>query len=273
MYYSLWYLQSRQSLWQRLDSIYSSLSQAAVLRVKTGESAGLDSIAASAKAREVSVQVQQLSRDIQVQQELLKKYLGTSASYLPDTVMPNKVAVSFSDTSLSNHPQLKYQQQNILIAGSELNVQRQTRKPGLDGRFFSQRLYGLNNPYSGFSVSLGVPLFGRSSYRNKIRAAELQRNYQQTIYDYEKLSLATAYIQSWQQLQKDDELLRYYETTGLVQAEAIMKAANIAYRAGEISFAELSQFLTQSIDIQRNYLEVLNQYNQSAIQLNYYLNK
>lgn len=273
VYYSLWYLQSRQSLWQRLDSIYSSLSQAAVLRVKTGESAGLDSIAASAKAREVSVQVQQLSRDIQVQQELLKKYLGTSASYLPDTVMPNKVAVSFSDTSLSNHPQLKYQQQNILIAGSELNVQRQTRKPGLDGRFFSQRLYGLNNPYSGFSVSLGVPLFGRSSYRNKIRAAELQRNYQQTMYDYEKLSLATAYIQSWQQLQKDDELLRYYETTGLVQAEAIMKAANIAYRAGEISFAELSQFLTQSIDIQRNYLEVLNQYNQSAIQLNYYLNK
>ena len=71
----------------------------------------------------------------------------------------------------------------------------------------------------------------------------------------------------------DTLALHFYETTGLGQADAIIKAANIAYRAGEISFADLSQFLTQAIDIQRNYLEVLNQYNQSAIQLNYYLNR
>ncbi len=35
----------------------------------------------------------------------------------------------------------------------------------------------------------------------------------------------------------------------------------------------LSAFLTQAIDIQRNYLDVLNQYNQSAIGLAYYLNQ
>jgi cobalt-zinc-cadmium resistance protein CzcA len=134
-------------------------------------------------------------------------------------------------------------------------------------------LYGLSDPFSGFSVSVGLPIFGGSSYRNKIKAAEIQRNYQQSLYDYERLSLTTAYSQAYQQLLKDEELLRYYEGTGLAQAEAIMKAANIAYRAGEIGFAELSQFLTQSIDIQKNYLDVLNQYNQSAIQLNYFLNK
>jgi cobalt-zinc-cadmium resistance protein CzcA len=69
------------------------------------------------------------------------------------------------------------------------------------------------------------------------------------------------------------ELLTYYESTGLAQAEKIIKSSNLAYRGGEISFAELTQYLTQAIDIQRNYLDVLNQYNQSAIQLNFYLNK
>jgi cobalt-zinc-cadmium resistance protein CzcA len=273
VYYTLWYLQSRQTLWQRLDSIYSSLAQAAFLRVRTGESAGLDSIAASAKAKEVSVQVQQLLREIQSQQELLKKYVGTSLYYLPEAIILQKVAVSFVDTSTTNHPQLRYQQQNVSIASSEINVQKQTRKPSLDGRVFSQRLYGISNPYSGFSVSVGLSIFGGSAYRNRLKAAEIERSYQQSIYEYEKLSLNTAYTQAWQQLQKDEELLQYYESTGLSQAAAIMKAANIAYRAGEIGFAELSQFLTQAIDIQRNYLEVLNQYNQSAIQLNYYLNK
>jgi cobalt-zinc-cadmium resistance protein CzcA len=273
IYYTLWYLQSRQTLWQQLDSIYSSLAQAAFLRVRTGESAGLDSIAASAKAKEVSVQVQQLVREIQSQQELLKKYVGTSVTYLPESTQLQKVTVSILDTAVVNHPELRFQQQNIAIASSEINVQKQTRKPSFDGRVFSQRLYGVSNPYSGFSVSVGLPIFGGSSYRNKIKAAEIERNYQQTIYEYQRLSLNTAYTQAWQQLQKDEELLRYYESTGLSQAAAIMKAANIAYRAGEIGFAELSQFFTQAIDIQRNYLEVLNQYNQSAIQLNYYLNK
>jgi cobalt-zinc-cadmium resistance protein CzcA len=134
-------------------------------------------------------------------------------------------------------------------------------------------LYGIKNPYSGFSITVGIPLLGGSYYRNKIKAAELEKSYQQTVLDYEKLSLKTSYAQAYQQLQKDNELLSYYENTGLEQAEAILKSANIAYRAGEISFAELSQFVTQSIDTQKNYLDVLNQYNQSAVQLNYYLNR
>ena len=83
----------------------------------------------------------------------------------------------------------------------------------------------------------------------------------------------TAYSGAIQQLQKDQELLNFYESTGLAQAEAIIKAANLAYRGGEINFSELSQFLSQAIDIQKAYLDVLNQYNQSAIQLNYYLNR
>ncbi len=272
-YYTLWYLQSKQLLWQRLDSIYASLATAAVLRVKTGESAGLDSIAASARAREITVQLHLLQRDIQVQQENLKKYLGSPINYLPELNTVKKVEASFLDTAINTHPQLQSQQQNINIAQAEIDVQKQSRKPNFEGRFFSQRLYGVSNPYSGFSVSMGIPLFGGSTYRNKIKAAELERSYQQSVLNYEGLTLSTNYNQAYQQLQKDLELLKYYEGIGLVQAEAIIKSANLAYRGGEINFAELTQYLTQATDIQKNYLDVLNQFNQSAIQLNYYLNR
>jgi cobalt-zinc-cadmium resistance protein CzcA len=65
----------------------------------------------------------------------------------------------------------------------------------------------------------------------------------------------------------------FYETTGLKQANEIINAASLAYRAGEIGFAELSQFLTQAIEIQKNYLENLNAYNQSVIRYYYYINQ
>lgn len=272
-YYSLWFLQSKQLLWQRLDSIYTSLAQAAVLRVKTGESAGLDSLSAMARARETTVQLSLLQRDIQVQQEILKRVLNTTNIYLPDTTAVQRIPVSFLDSSISTHPQLQVQQQNISVAQAEINVQQQSRKPSFEGRFFSQRLYGLSNPFSGFSVSVGIPLFASKTYRNRIRAAELESSYQRSVADYERLSLTTNYNQAYQQIQKDLELLRYYESTGLSQANAIIKSSNVAYRGGEINFAELSQYLSQAIDIQKNYLDVLNQYNQSAIQLNFYLNK
>jgi heavy metal efflux system protein len=272
-YYNLWYFQSKQLLWKRLDSIYSSLAQAALLKVRTGESAGLDSIAALAKSKEVSVQLSLLQRDILMEQQNLKKLLNTSVNYLPEINTLQKMPVSFLDSSFNNHPLLQLQRQNISISNAEINLQKQSRNPNFEGRFFSQRLYGIKNPYSGFSVSVGIPIFGGSVYRNKIKAAQLESNYQQTLLDYEKISLSTSYNQAYQQLLKDNELVSYYESTGLQQAEAILKSANIAYRAGEISFAELSQFITQAIDIQKNYLDVLNQYNQSAIQLNYYLNR
>lgn len=272
-YYRIWYLQSKQQLWQRLDSIYSSFAQAAILRVRTGESAGLDSISAKAKAGEISVQLNILQRDIQSEQEMLKRILNTQVSYLPPLQPLEKVQTSFVSDSLLTHPLLNLQQQNTDISTAEIELQQQSNKPNFDSRFFSQRLYGSSNPYSGFSVTVGVPLFGRSSYNNRIKAAEIEQTYQQTLLDYEKLTLNTAYRQAIQQLQKDQELLNFYETTGFQQAEAIIKSANLAYRAGEINFAELSQFLTQAIDIQKNFLDVLNQYNQSAIQLNYYLNR
>ena len=270
---TLWYLQSKQLLWQRLDSIYTSLAKAAVLRVKTGESAGLDSISAMARANETTVQLNLLARDIQVQQENLKRLLNTTSTYLPESTIMQRVNVSLPDSTINNHPQLQLQQQNISIAQAELNIQQQSRKPNFEGRFFSQRLYGVSNPYSGFSISVGIPLFGSNAYKNRVKAAQLEQNYQKSVLDYQRLALVSSYNQSYQQLLKDQQLVSYYEKTGLAQAEAIIKSSNLAYRGGEINFAELSQYLSQAIDIQKNYLDVLNQYNQSAIQLNYFLNR
>lgn len=52
-YYKLWYLQDKQLLYQRLDSIYTLLSKTAEVRLKAGDVAQLDKIAADAKLQEL----------------------------------------------------------------------------------------------------------------------------------------------------------------------------------------------------------------------------
>ena len=68
-------------------------------------------------------------------------------------------------------------------------------------------------------------------------------------------------------------MLKYYEGPGLKESEEIFNAAMLSYQAGEISFAEMYQFYTQAIDIRKNYLQSLNEYNQAVIQYNYFINQ
>jgi len=271
-YYELWFLQDRQILYQRLDSIYSSLFKAAELKVKTGEAAGLDRIAAQARMQEIKAVIEQNRQEMEVQQQQLMLLLNVNAWLLPVGQPLQKLSFEPLLTD-SLHPLLVLQQQNVNIASSNISVQKNTNKPEFSGRFFTQRLYGLSDPYSGFSVTAAFPLFGSGSYRNKVKAARAEMEVQQRQLSYASQELNTQQQQALIKIGKNRSLLQYYETTGLQQAEEIIKAATLSYNSGEISFAELSQFLSQAIDTRKNYLDVLNQYNQSVIEFDYYNNK
>lgn len=271
-YYELWYLQDKLFLYQRLDTIYGSLYKAAALRVKTGEAAGLERISAEARMRELQATLQQNRQQLLIQQQQLMMLLNQDNFILPVNKPLQKIELLVM-ASDSLHPLLALQQQNINIANSNIAVQKNYNKPEFSGRFFSQRLWGANNPYRGFSVTAAFPLFGASAYKNKVKVAEAEVEVQQKQFAYDDQQLSTEMQQAITDIQIKIALLKFYEETGLRQADQIIQVATLSYTAGEISFAELSQFLTQAIDTKRNYLDVLNQYNQSIIQFNYYNNQ
>lgn len=271
VYYELWYLQDKLLLYKRLDSIYTSLFKAAELRFKTGESAGLDKIAADARMKELQAMLQQNNKDMVVQQQQLMMLLNLNEWLLPVEQPLEQLNLLIAEGD-SIHPLLALQQQNINIASSNIAVQKNTNKPEFSGRIFSQRLWAAKDPFTGFSVTASIPLFGRSAYKNKIKVANAEVEIQQKQLAYQTQQIITQRQTSITAIEKTLAMLNFYQSTGLKQSDEIIKAATLSYSAGEISFAELSQFLSQAIDTKKNYLEVLNQYNQSVIQFNYYNN-
>ncbi|WP_114790604.1 CusA/CzcA family heavy metal efflux RND transporter [Niabella yanshanensis] len=271
-YYSLWYLQDKQALYGSLDSIYTDLLKATDLRLRTGDVAKLDKIAAEAKLREIQAFVEQNKKDMVLQQQQLMILLNQNEWLLPVTHSLEKLSTDLSENG-GLHPLLQLQQQNIDIAASNIAVQKNTNRPDFSGRFFSQRVWGAKDPFTGFSVSAAIPLFGTGANRSKVKAAEAEREVAEKSFAYQTQQLQTQKAISLTAIEKNRSLVSFYETSGLKQAEEIIKAAGLSYRAGEISFAELSQFLSQAIGIRQSYLDVLNEYNQSVIQFNYYNNK
>ena len=167
------------------------------------------------------------------------QYLNSTEMMMPLLKPLDKLSIG-GTLSDSLHPLLTLQSQNINIANAGINVIRNENKPEFSGRFFSQRLWGAKDPFSGFSVTASFPLFGASAYRNKVKAAQAEVAVQQKQFEYEKQVWSTRQTQLRQEVDKNRTMLLFYESTGLKQADEIIKAASLAYRAGEISFAELS---------------------------------
>jgi cobalt-zinc-cadmium resistance protein CzcA len=61
--------------------------------------------------------------------------------------------------------------------------------------------------------------------------------------------------------------IAYYRNTALPQADLLIRTSQRAFEAGEIDYYQLSQSLNNANNVRRQYIEFINQYNQSAIEL------
>ncbi|WDF70499.1 CusA/CzcA family heavy metal efflux RND transporter [Sphingobacterium oryzagri] len=270
-YYQLWYLQDRQTLYRQLDSVYTSLFNATEVRLRAGDVAALDKIAAEAKMQELKAQLEQNAQEMLMEQQQLMMLLNRVSRVLPVALPLEKMAFNMVDDA-DNHPIIRLQEQQITIAEKQVAVQRNSLKPDFSGRFFSQRLWGANDPFTGFSVTASFPIFGIQANRNKIKAARADMQLEAETLRFKTQEIKTEQQAAQAAIAKNMALLQYYESTGLKQAEAIIRAATLGYQTGDIGFAELSQFLGQAIGIRQNHLDVLNSFNQAVIQFNYFNN-
>ena len=68
-------------------------------------------------------------------------------------------------------------------------------------------------------------------------------------------------------------MVRYYEQSGMQQAELIIKNAKLSFEHGEISYLEWTMLMNSAVNIQLGYLDAAKQFNQTAITLAYLNNK
>ena len=272
VYYQMWYLQDKIALFQRLDSIYNVLLKTTIVKVKTGESAGIEKISANVKVKEIETNIVQLKKEMLSKQQELMQLLNSAEEVFPLSKSLEKLEYSLQ-TETQNHPSLLLLQQNVAIANSEIAIQKSNSLPEFSGRVFSQKLYGVNDPVSGFSFSTAFPLFGSGTNKSKIKAANTEKDLQEQQLKYQMQILKSSSAQHQAEVEKNLAALQFYETSGLEQAEQIIKAANLSYKAGESSYADFSLYLSQAIEIRKNYLDNLNAYNQAIIEYNYFTNK
>ena len=71
---------------------------------------------------------------------------------------------------------------------------------------------------------------------------------------------------------QNDKAIIYYETSGETLAKELTTSASKSFQNGEIDFLQYVQLLESAKNIQIAYLQNLNQYNTTVLELNYLIN-
>jgi cobalt-zinc-cadmium resistance protein CzcA len=65
----------------------------------------------------------------------------------------------------------------------------------------------------------------------------------------------------------------YYKSNALPNAELMISIAKTTYRSGEIGYIEYLQAMQTASEVKLNYLQSINQLNQSIININFLINR
>lgn len=279
-FYTLVYLQQKKNLLQKNDSLFKEFLEKAQLRFQKGESNILEKTTAENLRGQIALQLAQIENDREIIRLQFQLLLNSEIKFHPVADEKNFEIDNINSELLANHPNLQYwrQQQNIAVAATKTEQSKLLPELNFGYNLMGMKGVNANNKYynslprfQSVQVGLGIPIF-TSGQKAKINAAKINEQLVANEIEVQKKSLETAFQTAFAQYQKFQQSLAYYENTALKNAAIITSTAQKQFLNGEINYLEWVILTNQSIAIQSEYLEVVNNLNIAIAALNYFLN-
>jgi heavy metal efflux system protein len=282
LYWQYVYLIAKQRLLVYQDSLYSGILRASELRVKTGETNRLEMISARSQSLEVRNQLFQMKADIGILVRKLKILLNSSFLPVPeDTVLKTIPLRIVSDsTNLGQNPSLAYMRQQIEVSRLSKKLESSQILPDLSIGYFSQtivgtqeingipRVYGSDQRFSGVQAGISIPLWF-TTRTSRIKAARINEQIARNDAEYYSRSMEGNFQTLADEYAKYSLSVDYYEKQAVPEADVIIEQANLSYKAGALDYLDFVLTLNRALVIRQNYLDAINNCNQTVISLEF----
>ena len=262
------------------DSLYKRFLHAAKIRYETQATNYLELTTAETRSMEIDNALMINESDIKVLQQQLRLLLNDTAghTYRPERLDKHALQGIYDSTRLADNPLLVLARQDIAIAEAEKKIRAAKAAPDFKIGYFNQSMIGsqlaggeiasAGNRFQGFVAGITIPLFF-GSYVAETNAAKLKMTVAQTKADYYREVIYTHYRKQLLEVLKYQGSVEYYESTALKQADRIIETAQKSFENGAISYIEYYQNITQALNLKFDYLNTMNEYNQSIIKLEF----
>ena len=269
-YYNVIYYQNVESNYIYLDSLFKHFSNAASRKFEVGETNYLEKLTANSKQIEVQLLLNQVEQNIINSYLELNKWLQVDSSFVVEKSDVKRLDIIAIDTT--SHPGLLYYKEAISYQEKALNVEKQKLLPDLNFGYFQGTNNGANSQiYQGFEAGIGIPLFF-GAQKSMINANKIGSAIIQNQADNYRVQLRVKYNQLVAELSQYDQSIEAYEESGKSLASELLHTSSRAFQDGEIDFVQYLLAIENAVHIEMMYLENLNNYNQTVLEINYLTN-
>jgi cobalt-zinc-cadmium resistance protein CzcA len=269
-YFFWWYMHEKQSVGKEETSLFDDVQRIAGLRYQLGEFSELERTMASSRAAAIRNNLDRLGDEILIAENKLKQLMMTEEDLIPpEESFPMYRIDKPSDTAgFSNSLITAFYEKSAEVRSAALKTERAKFFPELFAGYFYQDI----NPYkglTGWQVGFSFPLlaFGQAS---KIKEAKIDEEIAMNRLAYEAFLTDKTIENLVAELTMYFRQIQYYNEYGLNQADEIIRSARIQFEKENMDYMEYVQSLSMALSIKTQYLETLNNYNQTAIQLEFY---
>ena len=265
-YYRYQYEINKLEVYRKLDSLYKNFAHAAQRRFELGETNYLEKITARAKQRQLETGYRQSMEDVKISFEQLKTVVQSKDSLVIKRIPMEKFPLTME--TVSAHPATEYFANQQRFYRAKRSLEQQQLLPGISLSYVLGTNSSLNENLYKYQVGLKIPLFfgGNAS---KIKASKIAVEISEQQAEDFKIQFNSRQAQLMGELAKYEEALQYYQGEGKTLSEEILKTARGSFQNGEIDFFQYIQSLENVYEIELEYLDNLNKYNQTVIAINY----
>ncbi len=142
----------------------------------------------------------------------------------------------------------------------------------IKGTGADDKYYGAGTRFQSVQVGVGIPIFSRAQH-SRISAQKIQQTLAENNYQAGVQQLQAQYEQALKAYGKALQAVSYYESEGLLHADAVISGANEQYLNGEINYLEWVLLINQSIGIRNEYIDAVNNLNNAIINIHALMNR
>ena len=281
LFYDYAALNERKKLLTYADSVYRLFETKSNLRFEKGAANILEKTAAESHRQQISNQLNLINRDLAIAVKQVNFLIQDDRQYSPQIENPkieNLFTLSDSSSFASQLPLAelaKYQQE---AAKYKWQTEKSKLLPEFTIGYNNQSLIGPqqvggqdmyydgNKRFNYASLGVGIPLFFKAQSA-RVSSAKLDWARSQKEADYIQIQLLSELKTVFDQVQKYQESIQYYEDQGLKNADLIISTADEQFQGGDIDYLQWVILVDQAISIKSEYINVLSSYNLSVIQL------
>lgn len=275
-FYELLALQERTKLLEDAHKLYTQFMDKVEKRFALGDADMLERSTARSQQVQIENQYMVLQAEYKMKLNAFALLLNISAQVEPQGGM--LYPFQARDTSITGSPRLALAAEEVTHSTNTLRLEKARLYPLLTASYnnlslmgwqrigVEDRYFDIRDRFSFVGIGLGVPLF-HGAQRAKIRAAAVQLEASHLRMQTTQRQLSMRMKNAWALYREMNRQVATYQTTLLPESKTILEAAEKRLATGQINYLEWVMLVNQSITIRSNYIDVVQQQNETAFEL------